>query len=69
MIKCPHCGDITVEEYETEYFEDSPNEVLVVRHYFVAVVAACPILVLLLIKKMAKKNWRVFNYDTLPPLR
>lgn len=34
MIKCPKCGSTTVEEYETEYFEDSPNEVLVVRHYF-----------------------------------
>lgn len=34
MTKCPHCGSTTVEEYETEYFEDSPNEVLVVRHYF-----------------------------------
>lgn len=34
MPKCPHCGSITVEEYEAEYFEDSPNEVLVVRYYF-----------------------------------
>lgn len=34
MIKCPHCGNTTVEEYEREYFEDSPNEVLVVRYYF-----------------------------------
>ena len=34
MIKCPHWGRTTVEEYESEFFEDSPNEVLVVRYYF-----------------------------------
>lgn len=34
MPKCPRCGSTTVEEYETEYFEDSLDEVLVVRRYF-----------------------------------
>ena len=34
MPKCPRCGSTAVKEYETKYFDDSPDEVLVVRYYF-----------------------------------
>ena len=34
MIKCPHCGSTAqVEEWETNYYEDSANEITVVRRY------------------------------------
>ena len=33
MIKCPHCGSTTVDECETNYYEDSADEITVVRRY------------------------------------
>ena len=34
MTKCPRCGSTAqVRELDTEYFEDSPNEILAVRSY------------------------------------
>ena len=34
MTKCPHCGSTAqVEERETDYYEDSADEITVVRRY------------------------------------
>ena len=34
MIKCPHCGSTAqVEEWETNYYEDSVDEITVIRRY------------------------------------
>ena len=34
MPKCPRCGSTAqVRELDTEYFEDSPNEILAARSY------------------------------------
>ena len=34
MTKCPHCGSTAqVREWETNYYEDSVDEITVVRRY------------------------------------